>query len=188
MEWIKEILKNAGIEETKIDEVVSSINKEMPKHFIPKEKYNELSEVKKKLESDLADRDKQLEDLSKTAGLSEELKKQIEELQKENRAAKEKYEAELKNLAISNAIKRAIAGKVHDEDLVASLFDKEKLVLDGDKVVGLDEQLKELQESKAFLFKQEQPDQPGFKIGASGQSVGSATNEQIAAIFGNLKN
>jgi len=44
-------------------------------------------------------------------------------------------------------------------------------VLDGDKVVGLDEQLKTLQESKSFLFQQDssQP-QPGFQIGGgSGQ-------------------
>jgi hypothetical protein len=99
------------------------------------------------------------------------LRKQIETLQAENKAAKEKYEADLKDLKLSTSIKAAIAGKVHDEDLVAGLFDKSKLVLDGDKVVGLDEQLKTLQESKSFLFQQDssQP-QPGFQIGGgSGQ-------------------
>src|SRR5690554_3239124 len=118
MEWLKNLLKNAGIEESKIDGFVTEFNKEVPKHLIPKDKYNELSERAKKLETDIADRDKQLEDLSKTAGASEELKKQIEQLQAENKAAAEKYAAEIKDLQIKGAIKSAISGKVHDEDLV----------------------------------------------------------------------
>lgn len=188
MEWLKNLLKNAGIEESKIDGFVTEFNKEVPKHLIPKDKYNELSEAKKKLEADLADRDKQLEDLSRAAGASEELKKQIEQLQTANKEAAEKYAAEIKDLQIKSAIKSAITGKVHDEDLVAGLIDREKLVLDGDKVVGLDDQIKSLQESKAFLFKtddSQQQQQPGFRVGGSGQSTGQAAQDQIAAIFGN---
>lgn len=186
MEWFKELLKKAGIEESKIDGIVTEFNKEVPKHLIPKDKYNELSEAKKKLEADVAERDKQIADLGKAAEGNEELKKQIEQLQAANQEAKEKYEADLKNLKLSSAIKSAIAGKVHDEDLVAGLFDREKLVLDGDKVVGLDEQLKSLQESKAFLFKQDnQQQQPGFHVGGGGGQPPSVNNDQLAAIFGN---
>lgn len=188
MEWFKELLKKAGIEESKIDGIVTEFNKEVPKHLIPKDKYNELSEAKKKLEADVAERDKQLEDLSKAAGASEELKKQIEQLQAANKEAAEKYAAEIKDLQIKGAIKSAITGKVHDEDLVAGLIDREKLVLDGDKVVGLEDQIKALQESKSFLFKtddQQQQQQPGFRVGGSGQSTGQAAQDQIAVIFGN---
>ncbi|MDU5143525.1 MAG: phage scaffolding protein [Paenibacillus dendritiformis] len=158
------------------------------KGFIPKARFDELNEAKKKAEKDVADRDKQIEELGKTAGLSEELKKQIEQLQAENKTAKEKYESDLKELTLTNAIKSALNGKVHDEALVTGLFDKSKLVIDGDKVVGLDEQLKGLQESKAFLFKSEeaaQQQQPGFKVGGNGQGTGQAANDQLAAIFGN---
>ncbi|MFD3274567.1 phage scaffolding protein, partial [Paenibacillus dendritiformis] len=91
-----------------------------------------------------------------------------------------------------NAIKSALSGKVHDEGLVAGLFDREKLVIDGDKVVGLEEQLKGLQETRSFLFKPEESSQgggqgPGFRIGGNGQGTGQATNEQLAAIFGNTQ-
>lgn len=187
MEWLKNLLKNAGIEESKIDGIVTEFNKEVPKHLIPKDKYNELSERAKKLETDIADRDKQLEELGKAAGASEELKKQIEQLQAANKEAQQKYEADLKNLQLSSAIKAAITGKVHDEDLVAGLIDREKLVLDGDKVVGLDDQIKALQESKAFLFKPEDAgqQQPGFNIGGGGGQPPSVNNDQLAAIFGN---
>lgn len=189
MEWLKELLKNAGIEESKIDSIVAEVNKEAPKHLIPKEKYNELSEAKKKLETDIADRDKQLEDLSKAAGASEELKKQIEQLQAANKEAADKYAAEIKDLQIKGAIKSAINGKVHDEDLVAGLIDRDKLVLDGDKIVGLDDQIKTLQESKAFLFKSDesQQQQAGFRIGSDGKGTGQAGADQLAAIFGNAE-
>lgn len=158
------------------------------KGFIPKARFDELNEAKKKAEKDVTDRDKQIEDLGKTAGLSEELKKQIQTLQDENKAATEKHASELKELQLSNAIKSALNGKVHDEALVTGLFDKSKLVIDGDKVVGLDEQLKGLQETKAFLFKSEnqQQQQAGFRVGAGGGSgSGAATNEQLSSIFGN---
>jgi len=186
MEWLKELLKKAGVDESKIDGLISDVNKELPKHFVAKQQYNEVAEAKKKLETDVAERDKQLDELKKAAGASEELRAQIQKLQDENRQAKEKYEDDLKNLKLSSAIKAAIAGKVHDEDLVAGLFDREKLVLDGDKVVGLDEQLKTLQESKAFLFKSDDTQQqPGFHIGGNGGQPPTVNNDQLAAIFGN---
>lgn len=161
------------------------------KGFIPKARFDELNEAKKKAEKDVSDRDKQIEELGKTAGLSEELKQQIETLQAENKEAAEKHASELKELQLSNAIKSALSGKVHDEDLVAGLFQKDKLVINDGKVVGLDEQLKALQESKAFLFKsedgQEQQTVPGFKVGGPGNpnppAATASLKDAIAAHF-----
>lgn len=122
--------------------------------YIPKTRFDEVNEAKKQLDKDIKARDTQIEDIKKNAGDNEELKKQIETLQTENKTTKEKYEADLKDLQISNAIKLAIADKAQDADLVSGLFDKSKLILGDDgKITGLDEQLKSLQESKAFLFK-----------------------------------
>lgn len=162
------------------------------KGFIPKARFDELNEAKKKAEKDVADRDTQIAELGKTAGLSEDLKKQIETLTNANKEAAEKHASELKELTLTNAIKSALNGKVHDEGLVAGLFDKDKLVIDGDKVVGLDEQLKGLQESKAFLFKPEQQQQqqqtpPGFKVGGGGNpnppAATATLKDAIAAHF-----
>jgi len=162
------------------------------KGFIPKARFDELNEAKKKAENDVTDRDKQITELGKTAGLSDELKQQIQTLQAENQAAAEKHAAEMKELQLSNAIKSTLTGKVHDEDLVAGLFEKDKLVINDGKVVGLDEQLKTLQESKAFLFKpdesqQQQQTPPGFRVGGGGnQSPPPATatlKDAIAAHF-----
>ena len=55
------------------------------KEYIPKSRFDEVNSAKKKFESDVKDRDKQLEDLKKSTGNIEDLKKQIESLQKENK-------------------------------------------------------------------------------------------------------
>ena len=161
----KEQLIALGLTEEQANSVVEGFGT-----MIPKSSFDELNTTKKQLETDLAARDTQLEDLKKTAGASDDLKAQIQTLQDENKTAKEQYEAELKELTMTNAIKLALNGKVHDEDLASGLIDKAKLVLGDDgKVVGLDEQLTSLKESKAFLFKSEEEQQLGFQIGSNGQ-------------------
>jgi len=186
MDWLKELLKKLGVADTEVDKIDAEVRKEMPKHFMPKDKYNEAVEAKKKAEKDVTDRDAQITELGKTAGLSEELKQQIATLQAANTEAASKHANELKELQLSNAIKSALTGKVHDEGLAAGLIDKAKLVLDGDKIVGLDDQIKGLQESKAFLFKEDtQQKPPGFHVGGNGSGTGGqATNDQLANIFG----
>lgn len=108
----------------------------------------------KSLKQSVADRDKQLEELRKSSGDNADLKKQIEELQKANKEDAKKHADEMKELRLTNAIKLAVAGKVHDEDMAAALFDRSKLVLSEDgKVAGLEEQMKSIRETKGFLFK-----------------------------------
>jgi hypothetical protein len=187
MEWLKKLIEK-HTKDGKLDTeaFMDEVKTEFPKVAVPKDTFNALTETKKKLEKDIQERDGQLEELKKTAGASEELKKQIETLQAENKAATEKFAADLKDLTLTNAIKLAIAGKVHDEDLTAGLIDKSKLVVDGDKVVGLDEQLKGLQEEKAFLFKPagEGENKPGFqpRVGSDGKGNNSDDKEQPASL------
>jgi DNA repair exonuclease SbcCD ATPase subunit len=153
MDWLKEILKKAGIEEGKLDSTIADINKELPKHFIPKDKYNEVAEAKKKLEADIQERDNQLEQLKNAAGNSEELKAQIEQLQAENQKAAEEWQAKMAQMQLDFAIEKALAAaKAKNAKAVKALLDMEKVKLDGEQLLGLDDQLKELQKSDAYLF------------------------------------
>ncbi len=164
MDWLKELLKKAGIEEGKVDGVIADINKELPKHFIPKGKYNEVAEAKKKLETDLQARDAQLEQLKQAAGNSEELKKQIEALQAENKKAAEEWQAKMAQMQLDFAIEKALAAaKAKNAKAVKALLDLEKIKLDGEQLLGLDDQLKAIQQSDPYLF------------GETGK-VGSGTN------------
>ena len=128
MDWLKELLKKAGIEEEKVDGVIADINKELPKYFIPKDKYNEVAEAKKKLDADLAARDTQLEELKKAAGSNEELKKQIETLQGENKKAGEEWQAKLAQMQLDFTLERALtAAKAKNPKAVKALLDMEKV-------------------------------------------------------------
>jgi hypothetical protein len=153
MEWLKELLKKAGIEEAKQDGLIADINKELPKHFIPKGKYNEVAEAKKKLEADIQERDKQLEQLKNVAGNSEELKAQIEQLQAENQKAAEEWQAKMAQMQLDFAIEKALAAaKAKNAKAVKALLDMEKVKLDGEQLLGLDDQLKTLKETDPYLF------------------------------------
>ncbi|CEK40019.1 phage scaffolding protein [Paraclostridium sordellii] len=125
--------------------------------YVEKTKFDEVKQAKKQLETDVKDRDTQLETLKKSAGDNDTLKQQIEQLQNDNKKKDEEYQAELKDLKLTNAIKLAITDSAQDIDLVTGLIDKSKLILSEDgKVTGLDEQVTGLKESKSFLFKSEE--------------------------------
>ena len=164
MDWLKELLKKVGIEieEAKLDGLIGDIGKELPKRFIPKDKYNETAEAKKKLEADLAARDAQLEQLKQAAGNSEELKKQIEQLQAENKKAGEEWQTKVAKMQMDFAVERALTtAKAKNPKAVKALLDMDKVKLDGDKLLGLDEQLKELQKSDSYLFGDSTPGKVG---------------------------
>ena len=144
-----------GISEGLAEKAAEASKKEL-EGFIPKARFDEVNQAKKTLEGDVKARDKQLEELKKANGDNEELQGQIKKLQESNKAEKEKYESELKGLRIANAVRLAVNGTAHDEELVAGLIDKDRLVIGKDgKVAGLEEQVKSLQETKPFLFKNE---------------------------------
>lgn len=166
----KEQLIAMGVDETLAQKVAAASTEEF-KGYVTKERFNEVNEAKKDLEGQVSDRDKQLETLKKSTGDVEGLKTKIEELQTANKTSTTEYETKLKDLQFSNAIKLAIADKAQDVDLVAGLFDKSKLILSDDgKITGLDDQVKSLQESKAFLFKTATT--PGYKPnGGEGSAV-----------------
>ena len=123
-----------------------------------------MAEAKKKLEADLQARDAQLEQLKQAAGNSEELKAQIEALQAENKKAAEEWQAKMSQMKLDFAIERALTtAKAKNIKAVKALLDMSKVKLDGDQLLGLDDQLKVIQQSDPYLF------------GESGR-VGSGTN------------
>lgn len=185
MEWLKKLIEKYVKEDGTVDQegLLKEVNTEFPKYAVPKETYNALAETKKTLEKDIADRDEQLEKLKKVDAKG--LQAEIEKLQDENKLAKEKHAEAMKDLALTSAIKLAIAGKVHDEDLVAGLFDKSKLILNDDgKVTGLEEQLTTISEDKKFLFKEEKPGGTGGSKGAGRKITPDPTEVNYGSTLG----
>ena len=89
---IAELLKNIGVAEDKMADAEKAVKSFLDGEFVPKSRFNEVNESKKSLTDQLAERDKQLTSLKKSAGDNEGLKKQIEELQTANKEQKAAFE------------------------------------------------------------------------------------------------
>ena len=160
---IEELLRQLGIAEDQMESARNHVKNLLDGAYIPKARFNEVNEKNKDLTAQIADRDKQLTTLKKAVGDNEQLKAQIEELQKANKEQKEAADARFKDLQMDSAIKLALGDSVQDLDIVSGLIKRDAIVLGEDgKVSGLKEQVEALMKEKPFLFKQEKtkPYQP----------------------------
>jgi len=152
---IKELLEKLGVSADKQEAGAAALREFLNGAYVPKSRFNEVNEEKNTLKAAVEGRDKQLEALKKATGDTDALKAQIKQLQDKNKADAEASDAKFRELRLSSAIKLAVAQDAQDADIVAGLIDKSKIILGEDgKVTGLEEQVKSLRESKAFLFKQ----------------------------------
>ena len=125
------------------------------KGFIPKARFDEVNNEKKRLELDVRDRDGQLEKLKNSTGDVEALKTEIAELQKANKAKDDEYKAEIRQLKIDNAVDAALtsANAKNKTAVKALLKDLDKAEFDEDgSIKGLSDQIKALQKSDSYLF------------------------------------
>nr|DAL02152.1 MAG TPA: minor structural protein [Caudoviricetes sp.] len=167
----RKFLEDLGVEKEAVDRIMAENGNDVN---AAKAEYDSMKQERNTMAAQVAERDKQLETLKNSTGDMEALKQQIITLQADNQAAKEKYDADMKELKLSTAIRLALGESTQDSDLVAGLFDKSKLILSDDgKVTGLEEQLKSLKKEKAFLFKEEKPAQVQIKGGKPVEGAGT---------------
>lgn len=175
----KEEFVKLGIDEELAKKCEEASTEEL-KGFIPKARFDEVNNEKKKLEGDIKDRDKQLEDLKNSTGDVDAMKKQIETLQADNKAKDEAHAAEIKQLKIDNAIDSALtASKAKNNMAVKALLkdlDKAEIGDDGN-IIGLAEQIKALQESDSYLF--EANDSKNFKGAKPGESSDDSGKDDV---------
>lgn len=156
----KEDLIKLGLDEETAEKVAKASAEEL-KGYIPKARFDEVNNEKKKLETTVIERDQQLEALKNSTGDVEAMKKQIADLQANNKAKDEAHAAEIKQLKIDAAVSAALtAAKAKNEKAVRALLelDPEKVeLLEDGTVKGLDEQIKGLLEADdtKFLFNTE---------------------------------
>lgn len=177
----KEDFVALGIAE-ELAEKAAEASKEELKDYVPRTRLNEEIQKKKNAEEALNSVKAELESLKSSAGDSEQMKAQIKTLQDELKDKEAKYDSEIAEMKMSNAIRSALGSSVQDADLVAGLLDRSKLILaDDGTITGLDEQVKSLRESKAFLFKDE-PGYPDVRDGGQPQNTDGkiATRDQFA--------
>lgn len=188
----KEDFAKLGIDEETAKKCEEASLEEL-KGYIPKARFDEVNNEKKKLESDVKDRDSQLETLRKSAGDNEELQKQIETLQADNKAKDEAHAAEIKQLKIDNAVETSLtgAGAKNTVAVKALLKDLDKAELDEDGTIkGLADQITALKKSDPYLFeaktskqkmKGAEPGQSGNEPDDKGVDTSKMTYSELAA-------
>ena len=164
----KEDLIAMGLSEEQAENVMKSLDG----NYVPKQRFNEVNEKFKTAEKTVAERDKQLEELKKSGGDSETLKKQIEQLQKDNAEQKKAHDAEIAQIQLDNAINSALTGAGAKNNIAvrAMLGDTSKLKVGDDGTVkGLDDLIKAVQKSDPYMFNTPQQNKfSGFEPGNAG--------------------
>ena len=122
-------------------------------NFIPKQRFDEVNQQKNEYKDMLKERDEQLKELKKKATDSEELSKKIEELQNQNEQTVSEYEQKLQKQSFDFELERAISKQdAKNVKAVKALLDTEKIKFEDGKLIGLEDQLKEVKENEPYLF------------------------------------
>lgn len=157
--------------------------------WIPKAKFDELNESVKEYKQQLKSRDEQLEELKKID--AEGLQAKIKELQEANQKAEQEWQEKLQKQQFEFSLDKALtSARVRNPKAVKALLDTDVIKLDGDKLLGLEEQLNKIKESDPYLFeeeKQPEPPKPTFTTGQH-QTNGNTNDDPFAAKLAKYQN
>jgi hypothetical protein len=163
LEGLKDLLKKAREDAALTeDQFEEELNKILPKSWIPKTKFNELTEENKMTKSQLEQTTKQLDELKKSSTLTEDQKKQLDDLKAQMEEQKKTHLSEVTNLRRNHAIETELTkAKAKNVKAARALLDDTKVVVGEDgSVSGLKEQLDAIRKDNAFLFEPVAEEQP----------------------------
>lgn len=173
----KEEFVKLGLDEETAKKCEAASTEEL-KGYIPKARFDEVNNDKKRLELDVRDRDGQLETLKNSTGDVESLKQQIKDLQADNKAKDETHAVQIKQLKVDAAVDAAITGaRGKNAKAIKALLDMTKVDVDKDgNVIGHAEQIEALTKAddSKFLFDTatKKTQVKGAKLGESGNDDG----------------
>ncbi|MFA1820560.1 phage scaffolding protein [Virgibacillus oceani] len=176
----REELKALGLTDEQIEQVMTAHGKATNSIKSKADSVEGLESQIEDYKQQITDRDSQLEELKKVD--AEGLQAKIDDLQQQNETTKTEYEKKLdaqqKDFAIESALRDA---KARDPKLAKNALDLDIVTFKDGKLVGIDEQLKSLQESHDYLFEQEEPGAPRIVTpgNPNGGGSGAITKESI---------
>ena len=168
----RDFLKGLGLEDEVINKIMDEAGKEV----------NGLKTQIANLQDDIKVKDGVIE--TKNSKIKELEKVDVEALKTaEYERGKAEGSAEIEKFKFNTALDNALKGaKVKDSKTISGLLDMEKIKLENEQIVGLDEQLKTLKESHDYLF-----DNDGKTPKFSDDSPGLGGNDEDGALA-QLKN
>lgn len=150
--------------------------------YVPKAKYDEDHSKVKDLTKQVNDLTTQLAAAQKAAGDADALNQQITKLTQDVADRDSKLAALSTDYDIKDALR---AAKARDVDIVFGLLDRSKITSKDGKLLGADEQIKAIRESKGFLF--DSDEKPNGRAGFSGKQdiIGGNPSETTNAAVNN---
>ncbi|BDR83528.1 phage scaffolding protein [Clostridium tetani] len=140
-------------------------------NYIEKKELDTVNETIKQYKKYIAKSDKDLVDLQGKIKDNEELNAEIENLKAANKKASEDYESKLNQITFETKLEKKLGEfKPKNLGILKKALDIEKINLDGDNFLGLEDQIKNLKESDPYLFAEETPGGTG-NIGGGQSSI-----------------
>ena len=161
----REELKELGLTDEQIDKVMANYGKSVKEI---KEKADKAESAEAQIEDykqQIKDRDKQLTDLEGKAKGNEDLEAEIKKLKADNETATTELQAKLDKQIYDFALEKALTkANVRNPKAIKALLNTETIKLDGETLLGLDDQLEAVKKSDPYLFEAEpkDPDTPKF--------------------------
>lgn len=151
----REFLKEQGLTDEQIEAVMKEHGKTINDTKSKADKVDGLESQITDLTGQIKDRDNQLKELKKVD--PEALQAEIKRLEDENETKDTEYQDKLNQQAFEFNLEKAL-GKAGAKNpkAVKALLDTESVKLDGETLIGLDDQLTALKESESYLFEVEQ--------------------------------
>ena len=153
----KEQLMAMGASEEVATKILEA-NKTVMENFVPKHRFDEITNELKEVKGQVKDRDTQIGELKKFEGTATQLQEKITALETANSEKEAKFKEQLLGEAKKNAVKVALladeTSRPHDADMVMGLFDMSTITLDeaGKITAGFKEQSEKIKAEKSFLF------------------------------------
>lgn len=155
---LEDLIKE-GFTEDQAKKILELHKKAIDGNYVPKETFNAERDKVKAANDTIADRDKQIVELGTFKGTAEELQKKVDDLTAQNTKTAQEYEAKLKEMEETTAIRAAVVDLVHNPDDVMPKLDKTKLTIkDGKVTAGLTEQMDAIKQASPHYFKENKSD------------------------------
>lgn len=154
MKWLEELLQDY-VDGEKIGEVIEKFNKENPKHFMPKEKFNEVNEELKLTRNQLGENKALIDELSKKADSIEGYENQINELQTKYNDLETGTQKEIAQITKRNQLKELLLDNGFHKDgvkLITKTADYENIGLEDGKIKDTDALITQMKEEYAGLI------------------------------------
>lgn len=181
----KKELMNLGI----TDEQADSVLEMLKDAYVPLTRFNEINEKMKTYRSERDDLKKENDELSTKVKDTEKLDEEIKTLKEANTKLENDHTSQIASMKKDNAIEASLRdSKAKNIKAVKALLDLSKITYEDDKLSGLEEQIKSLQESDNSKFMFDTADKYVPNGTQPGQASGGGTTGGSVSFGDAIKN